>query len=158
MLCVFALQFFDVFRGRVRLFWGSSFLVSRQLFDNTMSWAFSAIFVVCPSSGLLVGRSLLRVGRHVILLLPGLLLGAGLLATSLPPSPSFPPLPAPLLALLPLSCSRFVFFGKGEMLSVFSSQVLAEIVTHFLQSSPSRYFSGTFLANILVCELLLWIL
>ena len=42
------------------------------------------------------------------------------------------------------------------MLCVFSSQVLAEIVIHFLQSSRSRYFSGTLLAKILVCELLLW--
>ena len=51
------------------------FLVSRQLLDNTVSWAFFRFYVVCPSSGLLVGRSLLRVGRHIILLLPGLLLG-----------------------------------------------------------------------------------
>ena len=40
MLCVFALQVFDVFRGRVRFFGGSSFLVSRQLPDSTVSWAF----------------------------------------------------------------------------------------------------------------------
>ena len=43
---------------------------------------------------------------------------------------------------------------EGEMLSVFSSQVLAETVLPFLQSSRSRYFWGTFLARIVVCDLL----